>query len=254
MEEKPWFQEDPEKQIHIRKRIQYREHGYRHHSSRLEQQLLFDVLCGDIEGLKKHINTPLDGEIGITSQAGPVRNIKNIFISMLAVVGDRVITAGLDREQIFTLSDAYIQAAETLESVEDVMDLMERMFVDFAMRMKVLREERYSKPIVRVLKFIEQNLSEGLSISILANHAHVSPNYLCRLFKNEMGRTIALYIQEKRVEEATKMLLFTEYSILDISLFLQFKNQSYFTRIFRERMGVTPGKYRRLGLNRIGCP
>jgi AraC-like DNA-binding protein len=249
LEDKSWFQEDPERQIHIRQSIQYREHSYRHHSARLEQQLLHDVLSGDVKGLREHITTPLDGELGITSQAGPVRNIKNIFISMVAVVVDRVIRAGLDREKTFTLSDAYIQAAETLESVEDVMDLMERMLLDFTMKMKGLREKRYSKPIVRVLNFIEQKLSEELSVSILASHAYVSPTYLCTLFKKETGQTIALYIQEKRIEEAAKMLQFTEHSILDISLFLQFKNQSYFTRIFRERMGVTPGKYRRLGMS-----
>jgi AraC-like DNA-binding protein len=251
LEDKPWFEEDPEKQIHIRKRIQYREYSYRHHSSRLEQQLLGDVLNGDVEGLREHINTPLDGELGITSRAGPVRNIKNIFICMLTVVGDRVIQAGLDREQTFTLSDAYIQAAETLESVEDVIDLMERMFLDFTIKMKGQREERYSKPIVRVLSFIEQNLSEELSVSILASHAFVSPNYLCKLFKKETGQTIALYIQAKRIDEAAKMLQFTDYSILDISLFLQFRNQSYFTRIFRERMQITPGKYRRLRMSSV---
>ena len=247
MIEKIWFEEDSLKRIHTKKRIQYREHTFRHHSTRLEMELLRYVATGNVEEIRKHIDDPLDGEWGITSKSGPLRNAKNVFIASLATVIDMVIREGMNTETVYTLADAYIEAAEALDSEDEVIALGKRMFIDFTARMKQLRENRYSKPVAKTVDYIEQNLEQDLSVPTLARHVYLSPNYLSKLFKKETGSTIALFVQEKRIDEAAKMLKFTEYSILDICLFLRFRNQSYFTRVFRERTGTTPGRYRRLG-------
>ena len=89
MIERPWIEEDPLNAILARKRIQYREQTFRHHSSKLEMQLLRYVATGDVEAMAKHINDPLDGERGLTSQS-PLRDMKNFFVGGVTAVVDLV--------------------------------------------------------------------------------------------------------------------------------------------------------------------
>ncbi len=58
-----------------------------------------------------------------------------------------------------------------------------------------------------------------------------------------MGITLSEYIQRERVEEAKKLLTLTTYS-LSISAFVNFNDQSYFTRVFKRITSMTPRQYR----------
>jgi AraC-like DNA-binding protein len=50
---------------------------------------------------------------------------------------------------------------------------------------------------------------------------------------------------QKKIEAAANMLLFSDYSSLEISNYLNFSSQSYFIKQFKKQMGVTPKEYRR---------
>ena len=72
----------------------------------------------------------------------------------------------------------------------------------------------------------------------------LSPNYLSSLFKKEVGIPISDYIQRHRVDEAKKLLVLTNYSISDISTWLNLNDQSYFIKIFKKYTGLTPRGFR----------
>ena len=55
---------------------------------------------------------------------------------------------------------------------------------------------------------------------------------------------LADFIQLQRIEEAKNLLRFSDYQISEISTFLAFSSQSYFTSVFKRHTGVTPKKYR----------
>ena len=56
--------------------------------------------------------------------------------------------------------------------------------------------------------------------------------------------TLYAYIQQKKTEEAKRLLRFTDQSISLIALHLGFSSQSHFTRVFRQMTGKTPGEFR----------
>ncbi|MEH7313803.1 helix-turn-helix domain-containing protein, partial [Priestia megaterium] len=70
------------------------------------------------------------------------------------------------------------------------------------------------------------------------------PNYLSKIFKKEVGKSVSQYIQEQRIEEAKKLLQLSNYTISEISTLLNFHDQSYFTTTFKKILGVTPKQYR----------
>ncbi|MES9667442.1 helix-turn-helix domain-containing protein [Bacillus nitratireducens] len=185
-----------------------------------------------------------EAELGLLSKRNRLRSEKNLMITGIALVCRAAIEGGLNAETAFTLSDFYIQQLEELGSLKAILKLMEEAIMDFTNRVHQLNEEKYSATITACQHYIYDHLYDDIRLNHLAQMCHLSPNYLSSLFKKEVGKPLSEYIQQQRVDEAKKLLLLTNYSILDISMWLNFNDQSYFIKIFKKYTGLTPRQFR----------
>ncbi|ULL13954.1 AraC family transcriptional regulator [Paenibacillus sp. H1-7] len=103
---------------------------------------------------------------------------------------------------------------------------------------------RTAEHINAMLKWIDQNYKMPFTIAYMASRLHFSPNYLSKLFKEQMGKTIIEYTNEKRLEQAKTLLEFQTHSVEEISKETGFKYPSYFIQLFKKKVGVTPQRYR----------
>jgi YesN/AraC family two-component response regulator len=104
---------------------------------------------------------------------------------------------------------------------------------------------RYSEPIVKALKIIQQEFSEKLTLNYIASKIHINPAYFSRKFNEEVGMGFSEYLNEFRLKEAQKMLIdFPDLSINTISERCGFNSQHYFSQIFRKITGLSPRDYR----------
>jgi len=102
-----------------------------------------------------------------------------------------------------------------------------------------------SHPLLGELrKFIRANLHRSLTLEEMASHIHVTPNYLCRLFKRETNQTLHDYLLRLRIEKALKLLLYTDEPVYAIAGQLGFESASYFSRVFRSEQGTSPSEFR----------
>lgn len=85
-----------------------------------------------------------------------------------------------------------------------------------------------------------------LSVGLLAEWLHCSPDYLSHLFKSATGESLSAFITRKRLERADDLLRTTALSVKEISWACGFSYESYFTRKFKERFGVTPMAHRHM--------
>ncbi len=114
-----------------------------------------------------------------------------------------------------------------------------------------LNKESMGQPLENIrmrkmMDYVQQHYAETLSVEMIAASASVSKRECLRCFKNTINQSPMHYVREKRIEEAKKLLLDTTFAIIEISEKCGFQSQSYFTQIFRESVGQTPGQYRRL--------
>ena len=91
---------------------------------------------------------------------------------------------------------------------------------------------------------IYHHLHESISMQELAGLTNLSASYLSTLFKKETGITVSDYITSKKMEAASNMLKYSDYTYAEISSFLNFSSQSHFTRVFKKHKGITPKQYR----------
>lgn len=87
--------------------------------------------------------------------------------------------------------------------------------------------------------------NDGLpSVAYCAEELHLSPNYFGDLIKKETGKTAQEYIQNKTIEVAKERMFDYDKSVSEIAYELGFKYPQHFTRLFKQRTGVTPNEYR----------
>jgi AraC family transcriptional regulator, transcriptional activator of pobA len=96
--------------------------------------------------------------------------------------------------------------------------------------------------------FFSENLkTEGLpTVAYFAEELHLSANYFGDLIKRETGKTALEYIHLKLIEVAKEKVLDTTKSISEVAFELGFKYPQHFTRLFKQKMGISPNEYRSL--------
>lgn len=115
--------------------------------------------------------------------------------------------------------------------------------------------EKSNRIINRIIDFINEHYSEDISLDMLCEAAGgLSEQYLCRLFKQNIGMRPIEYILKKRIGIARSYLEKTDMPINDIAQMTGFNNTSYFYRNFKKFTGTSPLSYRQtaLGIKREG--
>lgn len=107
----------------------------------------------------------------------------------------------------------------------------------------------YLMKVHESLKYIEDNLTNSISLDDLAKQAYFSAFYFHRLFQSIVGESVMEYIKRKRLLHAADDLLYSDDNIINITFKYQFNSQDVFTRAFKRLYGVTPQKYRKLNKN-----
>tara|TARA_B110000211_G_C13982393_1_gene510050 strand:- start:113 stop:970 length:858 start_codon:yes stop_codon:yes gene_type:complete len=84
------------------------------------------------------------------------------------------------------------------------------------------------------------------TIQYLSDHCNLSPNYLSDLLSKETGRSALDQINDAIIEKSKSILLTTDNSISGVAYSLGFNYPHYFSRLFKQKTGITPNEYRQL--------
>ena len=101
-----------------------------------------------------------------------------------------------------------------------------------------------SKPLQRVISYIDENLQDALSLAELARIAELSPHHFATAFKDSTGISPHQYVIERRLERARDLLRRNKNSISEIAHAVGFSSQSHLSAHFRRTMGLTPRTFR----------
>ena len=90
------------------------------------------------------------------------------------------------------------------------------------------------------IEFINEHLSEDLSLNALAALCDLSLYHFVRVFKQSTGFTPHNYVMRERIERAKQLLRETNLTVTELAFQLGFADQPHFTKIFRQHTGATP--------------
>lgn len=105
--------------------------------------------------------------------------------------------------------------------------------------------QQINKISPEIVKYIEENLYENITLQELAKKSFYNPSYFSTVFKAVYGKTLTEFIHEKRIQEAVRLLHESENSVEEICLKVGYRDKKQFYKVFKEQMGKTPGEFRK---------
>ncbi|MDE6851519.1 MAG: AraC family ligand binding domain-containing protein [Lachnospiraceae bacterium] len=105
--------------------------------------------------------------------------------------------------------------------------------------------EKKSSHVENALQYIEDHYCDSITIQDIAEHLNINRSYLHRIFKSFTGSSIQNYLVDYRIRQACILLKTTTLSIRVIAHSVSYIDPLYFSRIFHQRMGVSPSEYRK---------
>ena len=107
-----------------------------------------------------------------------------------------------------------------------------------------LKDNKYKNRIINIIKYMETNYQEDLSVDNIAERFEISNGYLSKLFKDNLDVTVKEYLTRLRLWHAEEELISTDYPVIDIALNNGFPNVKSFNQTFKRKYFLTPAKYR----------
>lgn len=97
-----------------------------------------------------------------------------------------------------------------------------------------------------LLGYLNANYDKDISSKMIEDELACNFDYLNRVFKRTIGKTIFVYLNEIRIQHARELLGTTSMKIAAIGYRVGFHDESYFSKVFKKYAGMSPGQYERL--------
>lgn len=144
--------------------------------------------------------------------------------------------------------DLYNQYIE-LRNIHDFRDWLVDSAAAFIHHTEKRNSERAVSTIESAKQYIERHLSEDLSLEAVSAKVFISPKYLSKLFKEELGVTYTDYVTGRRMERARALIENNNMTVEQIASTVGYGTAAYFIKRFKETYGCTPGNYLRNMVN-----
>jgi two-component system response regulator YesN len=100
------------------------------------------------------------------------------------------------------------------------------------------------RTLARALSYVETNYAEKIQLATVARICNLSPFQFSRNFKKENGITFRDFVVRLRIQRAAQLMRESGASVTEAAFVVGFNDLSYFARMFRRQLGVSPSQYR----------
>lgn len=139
------------------------------------------------------------------------------------------------------------QNAAPLSAIENA-----RLFYDLISLLNRSVEKKppvlFSYYVTEAKRLVGQRIEQNPTVEEIASEIGVSREYLSRVFRTEMGKSIKDYFKEERLLCACRLLKGTDLSVKQIAFRMCFSSSANFTRFFSSAMGIPPLAFRKNGV------
>ncbi len=147
-------------------------------------------------------------------------------------------------EQIFGMNYSSLNLLREIRNMEQLQDWLEGVLQHFFDCVFAQSQVKHVNIIYNAIQYVQKNYNQKIYLEDVAGMIYLNPSYFSRVFKDEMGVTFHSYLTNYRIEMSKKFLLDPSIPILSVASLVGFDDQSYFTKVFKRKNGVTPKVFR----------
>jgi AraC-like DNA-binding protein/ligand-binding sensor protein len=210
-----------------------------------ERMLLASLRRGDNEAGKKTLTEIL--AILLFTNPDHFKTIQFRAIELVVLLSRADINPGYTEKTVLETNNYYLKRIQESQSIEELIDVLHITVDRMAGQIFSFQGIRHATALRKAERYIWENYTRKISLQEIADASGLSAPYFSTIFKDEMGENLSSYLNRLRVEKASRMLLETDQSLSEIAGSCGFEDQSWFSKIFKNYTGMSPGKYRGQG-------
>jgi len=186
----------------------------------------------NIKTIQKEINQIFDGLMEYAASPEYTRYI--IFLVFMDIYRELEIQDELIYEEMVEKINKASSFTELQMIIKDLMDNL---------KYKKFKRE-YSINVQNVLKIIQEEYSEDLTLKAIAERLHLNVMYVGQIFKKETNKSFSQYLNHYRIKLAQNLLLHSDLNINEISEKIGYMSPGYFYKNFKKYCGISPKEFR----------
>jgi YesN/AraC family two-component response regulator len=167
-----------------------------------------------------------------------------VLLSRAAITADNS-----EDNKLLENNNRYLRRIQEAQNIKELTEELHLIIERMAGPIFSFQGIRHASALRKAERFIWDNYTHKISLQEIAEASGLSAPYFSTIFKDEMGENLSCYLNRLRVEKAAVMLTETDISLNEIAGICGFEDQSWFSKIFKGLIGVSPGKYRENGGN-----
>ena len=202
----------------------------------LEDRAALAVASADENGLSllnEKLRRSLDG--------APANAQLYCLSNLLMKVYERINQAGISPVTVLPRENMVERMARMRE--ETVLSEMLQLLMDLCVSVRVYRSTG-SSVVDQAKRYIEEHLSDKITVDDIAHSVYLSSGYLSRAFRVQCGESLMDYVIRLRMRRAAALIAEGQHSIAQVALLSGYQDQAYFHRSFKKYTGCTVREYR----------
>ncbi len=243
--------------------IEYVDYRSEHHDVQYDNERFQSFSADYAEEFKKRLQSCLDAVVSgdpgravdqtkalisysMISSNMPVSELQHQISGLNSFFIAKMLDTSVHPLHVLQQWNTYEMKIKNTDSEKELLHFPIDMARKYALLVRNYGYDRYSYLIRNVINYIDQHLSGELTLAILAKEFGKNPSYLSGAFKKETGDTITGYISKQRVQASLRYFNTTNLSVAEVAIAVGIQDFSYFTKLFRRYVGVSPREYRKM--------
>ena len=140
--------------------------------------------------------------------------------------------------------DYLLKPTRSSDILKKINDIADEEFGAEQTEPEVREGKNYSIELAK--DYIEDHYFEPLTLNMVADKVGITPAYLSSLFSQHMGVTLIDYLNEVRIDHACVYLKQNYFKTYEIAYKVGYRDEKYFSKVFRKVKGMTPSEYKRM--------
>ena len=159
------------------------------------------------------------------------KQVKNYFVFLFSNVEGDEMQKGL--QNVFHL-EAWLDLISNAETAQMLQKVVNNTIAYIRSWIKDTNNNRYRDDITHIIEYIDENYTVKLSLKTIAEAFSINESYLSRMFKNETGKNLIYFINEKKMRKAMELLEDPNMTIKKVANMVGINDQFYFNKVFKK--------------------
>ncbi|OIJ22255.1 DNA-binding response regulator [Anaerobacillus alkalidiazotrophicus] len=139
----------------------------------------------------------------------------------------------------------YFRSIDESENASEVLNHWNKFLLNAKQHITSCKSKAWNPNIKKLMQYIANHYAEPITLTEVAKHFHFNPSYLSNYFTTHNKESFTEYLNKIRIEEASKLLKQNTAAISEIGSMVGYSDHSYFCKVFKKTMGISPSQYRR---------